>query len=200
MASLIERIFAIVAADPRWRTIQELKGELESTIRDKRLLALVRIRRQMERSGLRTSYFSLAEHLTLNDPDSTCRWQATIFIGEFIGTQPDRVWCFARAMEQSVKADIRMAAATVLLEHLLQHYPARMGSLFEKELRTENRRLASAISSCGNFGDTNGAKRRIQRVIELAKQQSNTGMQPTAQKARHGWCPARWADKPKEMR
>jgi hypothetical protein len=184
MASLIERIFAIVGADPRWRTIQELKGELESTIRDRRLLALVRIRRQMERRGLRSSYFTLAEHLTVDDPDSTCRWQATIVIGEFIGTQPDRVWGKARVLGQSVKADIRMAASKVLLEHLLEHYPVRMGFLFEKELKTGNRRLASAISSCGNFGDTNGAKRRIQKVIELAKQRSNTGRSSRRRKRR----------------
>ena len=165
--------------------MQELKQELRSSIRDKRLLALVRIRQQIERSGLRTSYFSLAEPLTL-DPDSTCRWQATIVIGEFIETQPDKVWRVARELGQSPKPDIRVAASTVLLEHLLQYYPARMGALFEEQLRTCNHRLASAISSCGNFGRTSSAKKRIQRVIKLAKQRSNTGMQPTAQRTRRG--------------
>ena len=168
MASLINRVSAVVAADPRRRTIQDLREELHSPIRDMRLRALVRIRKEIERSGLRNSYFNLAEPLTL-DPDSNCRWQATIVIGEFIETQPDRVWRVARALGQSAKADVRVASSTVLLEHLLQHYPTRMASLFERELMSGDRRLASAISFCGNLGKTDSAKRRIQTVIKLAK-------------------------------
>jgi len=185
MASLIERAFTIAAADSRRRTMPELKHELQSSVRDKRLLALVRIRQQIERSGLRTGYFSLAEPLTL-DPDSTCRWQATIVIGEFIETRPDKVWRVARELGQSTKPDIRMAASTLLLEHLLQYYPARMGALFEEELRACNHRLASAISCCGNFGRTSSAKTRIQQVIKLAKQRSDRRVQPRAQRTRRG--------------
>jgi hypothetical protein len=61
-----------------------------------------------------------------------------------------------------------------------------MRALFEKELKTCNHRLASAISSCSNFGTTIAAKRRIQLVIDVATERSNPGMQPTAHKARRG--------------
>src|SRR4030095_14183437 len=121
MASVIRRVFDSIASDPQRRTIRYLRNELQHPVRDRRLLALVRIRRQIERYGLRRGYFSLVEPLTL-DPDSNCRWQATIVIGEFIESQPDEVWRVARALAQSRKADIRMAASTVLLEHLLEHY------------------------------------------------------------------------------
>jgi hypothetical protein len=183
MTSLINRAFESALADPRPRTIRDLRDELQNPVRDRRLLALVRIRRQIERDGVRRGYFSLVEPLTL-DPDSNCRWQATIIIGEFIETHPDKVWRVARALGRSAKADIRMAASTVLLEHLLERYPSRMGSLFKKELKRQDHRFASAISSCGNFGKTSAAKREIQRVIDLAKERSHKGMQPTARKMR----------------
>jgi len=183
MASLISRAFESAAADPRVRTIRDLRSELQGAVRDRRLLALVRVRQQIERNGLRNGYFSLVEPLTF-DPDSNCRWQATLVIGEFIETQPDKVWKVARELGRSAKADIRMAAATVLLEHLLEHYPSRMGSLFEKELKLGDRSLASAISFCANFGKTSVAKKQIQRVIAQAKERSNKGMQPTAHRTR----------------
>jgi len=64
-------------------------------------------------TGVRDSYFALATPLTV-DPDSTCRWQATIIVGEFIEKEPDRVWQVARQLGKSSKADIRMASSTVL--------------------------------------------------------------------------------------
>jgi len=153
-------------------------------MRDMRLRALARIRKQIKTTGLRDRCFELAQRLTI-DPDSTCRWQATIIIGEFIETDPDRVWQVARQLGTSAKSDIRMASATVLLEHLLQYHTARMGPLFRAELRLGDPRFAHAVASCWNFG-SGRTVRRIQRVIDEANQRSNKALQPSSRARRKG--------------
>ena len=131
MATLISRIFDQVAAIQKPPPLRQLRPDLQSARRDTRLIALVTMRKLIDSFGLRNSYFATAEPLTV-DPDSTCRWQATIIIGEFIETQPDRVWQVARSLGNSRKADIRMAASTVLLEHLLEYHPTQMCALSKR--------------------------------------------------------------------
>jgi hypothetical protein len=53
-----------------------------------------------------------------------------------------------------------MAAATVLLEHLLEYYPASMIPKFRAELESGNRRFARAVVSCGNLGNSRTRARR----------------------------------------
>ena len=98
--TLLNRIDKLIEADPRPRSIRELRRQLRSTTRDTRLVALTRMRKQIEATGLRKGYFELAKAITM-DSDSTCRWQATIIIGEFIETAPDRVWPVARQLGMS---------------------------------------------------------------------------------------------------
>src|SRR4051812_5262838 len=47
------------------------------------------------------------------------RWQAIIRVGEFLETQPEVVWQFAHRWGKHGQADLRLAVATCLLEHLL---------------------------------------------------------------------------------
>jgi hypothetical protein len=152
----------------RHRSIRELRTQLPSRSRDVRLGALARIRKQIEASGLRRGYFSLVRPLT-NDPDPTCRWQATIIIGEFIESDPERVWRVARRLATSPDKDVRIAASTVLLEHLLEHHPESVSALVHQELDRGDSRFASAVALCWNFG-RNRTKRMIQRVIDEAAQ------------------------------
>jgi hypothetical protein len=168
MSSILSRAYATVARDTRPATLEQLRRDSRSRVRDKRVAAMVRIRKEIDFRGLRNSCFAIAEPLTI-DADSTCRWQATIVIGEFIETQPDRVWRVARALGESRKADIRMASTTVLLEHLLEFHPSRMCKQFEEELSVRSNRLAQSIGGCWNFGEDQRAINRIQKVIDAAK-------------------------------
>jgi hypothetical protein len=133
---------------------------------------------------LRHGYFALVKPLTI-DPDSTCRWQATSIIGEFIETDPERVWQVARELGKSPKADIRMASSTVLLEHLLEHHSDRMTRLFRAELERGDPRFADAVASCWNFGNSR-TEQSIQEIIDEANsRRSNKALQPTS-RPRHG--------------
>ena len=182
MSSLLLRINRLVDADPKRLSIRELSRQLRSATRDKRLLALVRMQKQIQATGLPDSYLDLAKPLTI-DPDSTCRWQATIIVGEFIVQEPDRVWQLARQLGKSPKADIRMASSTVLLEHLLEYHTTRMSALFLAELELGDRRFAHAVASCWNFGNGR-TKRRIQGIIDEATRRSNEALQPTSRARR----------------
>ena len=182
MGRLLLRIDRIVNADPRPRSVRELRTELRSTNRDIRLVALARIRKQIETTGLRDSYFALAKPLTV-DADSTYRWQATIIVGEFIETEPDGVWQVARHLAKLPKADIRTASSTVLLEHLLEYHTTRMAALFLAELELGDRRFADAVASCWTFGSAR-TRQRAQRINDEAKMRSNRALQPTSRARR----------------
>jgi hypothetical protein len=184
MSLRLLRIDRLVDADPKRRSIGELRRQLRSTTRDNRLVALARIRKQIHMTGVRDSDFALAVLLTV-DPDSTCRWQATIIVGEFIEKEPGRVWQVARQLGKSSKADIRMASSTVLLEHLLEYHTTRMAPLFLAELALGDRRFAQAVASCSNFGNGR-TKRRIQRIIDEAKKRSNEALPLTSRAQRTG--------------
>jgi hypothetical protein len=167
MATILDRAIEKLNIDPRHRSLRELRSELNSRDRDRRVTALMRIRRQIRTTGLRQSYFDLASR-HIQERDSTCRWQATIVIGEFIEASPDRVWPIARELAKSANADIRMASATVLLEHLLQYHPAKMIPKFKAEMASGNRRFSSSVASCDNYGKSR-TRARIQKIIDEAR-------------------------------
>jgi len=50
------------------------------------------------------------------------RWQAIIAVGDFIEAQPEPVWSFIVRWGSSSDADLRMAVATCLLDHLLEYH------------------------------------------------------------------------------
>src|SRR3954451_5372607 len=79
------------------------------------------------------------------------RWQAIIRVGEFVETQPEAVWEFARRWGTHEQADLRMAVATCLLEHLLEHH---FELLFPRVRRAamESPRFADTLNSCWPFG------------------------------------------------
>jgi len=167
MATILERALQRLNVDPRPYTLSALRAELNSRIRDRRVTALMRIRRQIEMKGLRQSYFDLVRG-HIQERDSTCRWQATIVIGEFIEKDPEQVWPIALELAKSANPDIRMASTRVLLEHLLEYHPRTMVPRFKAELTNGNRRFKKAVASCGNFGDSR-SRARIQKVIDAAK-------------------------------
>ena len=93
------------------------------------------------------------------------RWQAIIRVGAFIETQPEPVWQFAHRWGKHAQADLRMAVATCLLEHLMEHH-------FElvfprvRQAAFESVRFARTFSSCWSFGQSEDPKNaaRIKRL------------------------------------
>ena len=96
------------------------------------------------------------------------RWQAIIRVGEFIETQPEPVWQFAHRWGKHAQADLRIAVATCLLEHLLEHH---FELLFPRVRRaaTESRRFADTVGSCWWFGQAK-ARKNAARVKRLQGQ------------------------------
>src|SRR3954452_21880969 len=93
------------------------------------------------------------------------RWQAIIRVGEFVETQPEAVWEFARRWGTHEQADLRMAVATCLLEHLLEHH---FELLFPRVRRAamESPRFADTFGSCWWLGRAKTHKNvaRIERL------------------------------------
>lgn len=93
------------------------------------------------------------------------RWQAIIRVGEFIETQPEPVWQFAHRWGKHAQSDLRMAVATCLLEHLLEHH---FELLFPRVRRAamESPRFANTFNSCWPFGEAKTTKNaaRIKRL------------------------------------
>lgn len=78
----------------------------------------------------------------LNGEENT-RWQAVIKVGEYVETNPEEVWQFVRKWGPHAQADLRMAIACCLLEHLLEHH---FDLVFP--------RVQKAVAQSGRFADT----------------------------------------------
>src|SRR5438132_10901317 len=58
----------------------------------------------------------------LASADEDRRWQAAIRLGELVHPEPDAVWPVVARWGTSDDSDTRMAIATCVLEHLLEHH------------------------------------------------------------------------------
>lgn len=164
---LLVRMFRRAEADQRAPTVAALMRQLRSADRDTRLLALVRMRRQIAVGRLRKAYLEMAAGL-VEDRNTFCRWQATIIVGEYIESAPLRVWAIARRLAYSPNRDMRAASTTVLLEHLLECQPRMMIPLFMAELDRGHRRFAGAVRGCANVEES-PRKSQVQVVIDRAR-------------------------------
>jgi len=81
------------------------------------------------------------------------RWQAIISVAEYIGSDPITVWEFAHKWGRHPNADLRMAVATCLLEHLLEYH---FDLIFPKveEAVGGTKRLAETFTQCAKFGQS----------------------------------------------
>ncbi len=55
--------------------------------------------------------------------DEDPRWQAVIDLGEYLQSEPERIWSFIEELHEPQDEDLRSALATCLLEHLTEEYP-----------------------------------------------------------------------------
>ena len=147
--------------------IPELRRMLRSSTPQRRLLALVVMRYQLERARGSISYLKLARSV-LEDPLSDCRWQALVVIGHFISTNPDAVWRVVLRHGAAATADLRTGVATVLLEHLLEYDAGTFVPKVESELIRQPRAFADMVARCWAFRGAEG-RGLVSRLIERAR-------------------------------
>ena len=99
------------------------------------------------------------------------RWQVIIQVGDFVEHEPEVVWPFVLRWGRSADADLRMAVATCLLEHLLEHHHDRLIELVENAAAT-SALFADTVSSCW-IDAANVDEARRERLKKLARY--NTG-------------------------
>ena len=96
------------------------------------------------------------------------RWQAIIAVGEFIQTEPEAVWRFVERWAKHPNGDLRMAIATCLLEHLLEHHFALLFPRVERQV-SRSTRFADTFSHCWKLGQAK-TPRNAARFDRLLKQ------------------------------
>jgi hypothetical protein len=96
------------------------------------------------------------------------RWQAIIGVAEHIQRHPDEVWRFTRKWGAHPNADLRMAVATCLLEHLLECHFERFFPLVSQGCR-DSKRFADTFKSCWEFGQST-SRRDVKRFRALQKE------------------------------
>jgi hypothetical protein len=79
------------------------------------------------------------------------RWQAIIEIGNYVETNPDEVWQFARRWAGHPQEDLRDAIACCLLEHLLEHHFGLIRPRIEQAI-VEDCLFADTFCRCWKFG------------------------------------------------
>jgi hypothetical protein len=93
------------------------------------------------------------------------RWRAIIAIGDFIETEPEAVWAFVVRWGVSQDEDLRMAIATCLLEHLLEHHFDLFIERVERTVAAEPL-FGQTVTSCWKFGQSEetGRSARLDRL------------------------------------
>jgi hypothetical protein len=81
------------------------------------------------------------------------RWQAAIALGEFAASAPERIWTLVLKHGSRRHADTRMAIATCVLEHILEHHFDAFFSRVTDAARS-NRCFADTAGSCWQMGQS----------------------------------------------
>ena len=94
------------------------------------------------------------------------RWQAIIAVAEFIETEPEAVWSFAKKWGAHPDDDLRMAISTCVLEHLLEHHFDVFISQVEEAAKADPL-FAKMLTNCSKFGQSEEPTRaaRFDRLL-----------------------------------
>ncbi len=79
------------------------------------------------------------------------RWQAIIVVSEFLTTAPEALWPFTLRWGSHPDDDLRMAIATCVLEHLLEHHFDLLIARVETAAMASPE-FADTVLSCSKFG------------------------------------------------
>ncbi len=126
--------------------ITQLRSMCASRSAQRRLMALLTMRRQVYRDRGTIGYMHLARKM-IDDSDNNCRWQALIVVGEFIETHPDDVWPLVEHYGQFGDEDMKAGVACVLLEHLLEHHRRRFRPRAER-LASKSPKFKRVLDMC----------------------------------------------------
>ena len=98
------------------------------------------------------------------------RWQAAIALGEFADSAPERIWPLVLKHGSRRHADVRMAIATCVLEHVLEYH---FDAFFPRVAHTcrRSRWFRDMFRSCWRMGQADiprNAKRwrRLERELD----------------------------------
>ena len=80
------------------------------------------------------------------------RWQAIIEVGMFSEQEPEAIWPFVLKWGSNEDEDLRMAIATCLLEHLLEHHFDLLFPRIETAAKSDAW-FAKTTSHCWKFGE-----------------------------------------------
>ena len=158
------------AAEKEFRRLSpdQLAELAESPETDKRLLALVLMRKQIASGDDPREYFRVARRL-VSDPDNNCRWQSLIVIAELIESEPGSVWDVVSQFGDSDDDDMRMAIAKILLEHLLDRDFDRYFAKVKEEIQNQRYRFIDTLENC-SFDEMRGANyKKAQNFLKNAK-------------------------------
>ena len=88
------------------------------------------------------------------DAEPDPRWQAVIAVADFIETDPEEVWAFAKRWGgYPHDEDLRMAIATCILEHLLEYHFERIFPR-AREVALADPAFGYTVRACWKFGQT----------------------------------------------
>ena len=92
--------------------------------------------------------------------------RAIIAVADFIETEPEAVWSFARKWGAHPDDDLRMAISTCVLEHLLEHHFEVFISRVEEAARVDPL-FASMVTNCWKLGQSEEPTRaaRFDRLL-----------------------------------
>jgi DNA-binding XRE family transcriptional regulator len=94
------------------------------------------------------------------------RWQAAILLGDYCKSDPEIVWKLCVKWGSVRNADTRMAIATCVLEHLLEHHFDPYFSKTVRLVKQGNKQLGSTLRSCWQFNQT---KRNTEKFNKFVK-------------------------------
>ena len=89
------------------------------------------------------------------------RWQFIIRVAEFVETDPEPLWAFARRWGSSPDPDLRQGISSCLLEHLLQFHFTLIFPRVAVLARTDPL-FAETFLGCWEFGQTEEPANRAQ--------------------------------------
>jgi hypothetical protein len=151
------------------RDLQEL---VRSPRPDNRLFALLLMRKQIEEGINPLSYYSLAKSL-VPDSDNNCRWQSLIVISELVEVQPELAWEVVSKFGNSNDADMRMAIACVLLEHLIDYDFDTYFTKVRELIHSGRYKFIDTLESCSFFEISEVKRKKVQSFLTKAKRGLN---------------------------
>lgn len=99
------------------------------------------------------------------------RWQAAITLGDLAESNPEAVWTLVVSHGSRWHGDVRMAIATCVLEHLLEHH---FETFFPRvAIAAKNSRwFSDTFSSCYQLGQAKSPRnaRRWKRLRKLLRE------------------------------